>query len=1496
MSLNLTTFFQRTGRLLAVLFISLLLLISLGLLTAGSITAQSPDPPPVKGSDYSPPVGPADPSATTATRLSQIGPTLRAKIEPQLFKKLLTEATPPPFVVYLKQQADLAATSAALSAQGQLDEVGRRRAIVDTLQQTAQSSQVAVLQLLRDSANPGGLTGQSVPTTAIRPLWIVNAVAASGALDTVLALAAREDVEMVRLDKMITLDNPANNKKIALHPQATIPDPQSPISNWGIAQTRIDLVHNALKIDGTGVVVANVDTGVDWQHPALHTQYRGFSGEGKLPQHVTNWYDATGDGAAYPVDGNGHGTHTMGTMVSNSGLGVAPGARWIAVKAFNSAGGAQTSWLHAAYQWLLAPNGDPALAPDVVNNSWSDNNPANLEFAADIQALLNAGIFPVFSAGNKGPNEGSIGSPASLGLAFAVGASTLDEEIAIFSSRGPSPFGPVKPDVAAPGKEINSTFPGGTYTDLDGTSMAAPHVAGLAALLLQASPQLGADLPRLARTITSTAIPLGGSLPNNDFGWGRIDAYNAVMSVISAGTMQGIVTQVGNGLPVSQPKIQITPRSGGPAVTVTGNAAGSYLQGLAPGQYDATASAFGYQPGTIFNITILTGTPRIQNFSLSPTPFGTLKGIVRAQNGNAPLAATVQVNGTPSKISTNPADGSYSLKLPIGTYNLTVSSAGHRIGKASGLTINDGATVTQDFQLAGAPSILLVDSGTWSQDSEIQYYQQALSDAQYLYDLRRINTPFGSASDVPVTSTLTAYDIVVWSSPVDSPGYVGADAALVGYLDEGGKLLLSGQDVAYYDSGGAFGGVITPYLTSRFMVRLAGDDSGSDQVVGTSAGALSGLSMSLTGQNGADNQVSPDVIDLVEPDFADALITYDNDLLAGVQVGDCVPYRAMFLSFGLEGINSRTDRQTVMQKTLDWLMKTPDAHKVEIEAQDSPLIGDFNSVVNHTFRLRNIGRQNDTYALPVTSNWPLNPTPPSTLALASCQSKVITVGVRINTTAWHISDTLSLTVQSQANPAVSATATRLSKSPAPVLLVDDDRFFSFADEFRQALTGSGILYDYFQVPKSWQGPVPPSPSLQMLKMHPITVWYTGYDWFQPLIPEEEERLAAYLESGGRLFFSSQDFIYNLPDNKPDEFARTYLGVQTHREDYQHKSVIGKRDNLVSTQLGPYSLTFPPGYNNNTDALTPTTTAQVVTVDPAGQVSGVMTSGPGSSGKPWRTIFLAYGPELLAENERIKLLQRSVGWLSTLGTSTVTPHTSAALDGEVITYTINLINDGPIDLATTYFTATIPANLTLNTQSAELTPLGNQLAWNGPLARNASKSFFYQATIADPLPLGTVLSQTSQIYNPAQDLRFERLATVYVNFPDLQHSRLSVSPAQDVKAGDSLTYSLVLRNSGLVDDPLITATNKLPHMLLLGDVDAPTQGTLLSNGRDTITWTTPLSVNAVATLTYRAVISYQSSTPIENVVRLDDNLNEPFNVAARAYFEVFLRYFPIIFKN
>ena len=290
-------------------------------------------------------------------------------------------------------------------------------------------------------------------------------MAAKGSLQTVLALAARPDVKIVRLDKKVQLAEPSRL-------QFQAPLSQSP--EWGVAKIRANLVHNALNIDGSGVVVANIDSGVDWQHPALQTKYRGYTGEGKLPQHTGNWYDATGEGATYPVDGNGHGTHTMGTMVGGEGIGVAPGARWLAVRAFDSSGTAQNSWLHEAMQWILAPNGNPALAPNIVNNSWGSDFGASTEFEADVQALLDAGIYTVFSAGNNGPSAGTVGSPGSFTISFAVGATTSDDEIANFSSRGPSPWGQVKPEVSAPGKDILSSLPGGGYGNKDGTSMAAP--------------------------------------------------------------------------------------------------------------------------------------------------------------------------------------------------------------------------------------------------------------------------------------------------------------------------------------------------------------------------------------------------------------------------------------------------------------------------------------------------------------------------------------------------------------------------------------------------------------------------------------------------------------------------------------------------------------------------------------------------------------------------------------------------------------------------------------------------------------------------------------------------------------------------------------------------------------------------------------------------------------------------------------------------------------
>ncbi|RME44029.1 MAG: peptidase S8, partial [Caldilineae bacterium] len=403
-------------------------------------------------------------------------------------------------------------------------------------------------------------------------------------------------------------------------------------------------VWQSLGVDGTGVVVANIDTGVDYLHPDLQTRYRGYRGSSLPPLNAGNWFDATGGGAQYPVDANGHGTHTMGTMVGQNGLGVAPGARWIAVRAFSSNGIAQESWLHAAFQWILAPAGDPALAPDVVNNSWSSANGSSTTFEPDIRLLVAAGIFPIFSAGNNGPDGKTVGSPGSLDIALAVGATDPDDVIAWFSSRGPSPWGKIKPDVSAPGVNVLSTLPGGAYGTASGTSMAAPHVAGVAALLRQADPAL--SYTDTFRLITETTQPLGDPHPNNTYGWGLVNAYEAVQRAANAGLVVGRVTDGKSGDPIAGASVTFTPRYTGTASTTTTGGDGMYRRGLSAGAYNLRAAAFGYAPQTLFGVTVVTGTTITRNFALSLLPTGALGGAIAEAGAERPLSATLFVGRT----------------------------------------------------------------------------------------------------------------------------------------------------------------------------------------------------------------------------------------------------------------------------------------------------------------------------------------------------------------------------------------------------------------------------------------------------------------------------------------------------------------------------------------------------------------------------------------------------------------------------------------------------------------------------------------------------------------------------------------------------------------------------------------------------------------------------------------------------------------------------------
>jgi subtilisin family serine protease len=344
----------------------------------------------------------------------------------------------------------------------------------------------------------------------VRSLWIADAVAVSADASAIAILQARPDVVSIEADSVLPIQ-PAD---------ATTGEP-------GIAASGApSLWSNA--IDGRGVTVATLDTGVDLTHPELASRYRGGS---------NSWFDPFGQHAE-PVDvalpghpAPGHGTQVMGVMVAGNGIGMAPGARFIAARVFDDAGNSTDSAVHAAFQWLLDPDLNPATndAPNVVNASWgSPSTFCDPTFQPDLVALRAAHILPVFAAGNFGASDST---PANLPEAFAVGGLN-GSAIASWSSIGPSDCNLGQyPALVAPGTGIRSTdrsagFPTPQYqTGLQGTSFSAPHVAGALALLLQVAPLLGAD--DQARLLTQSAHDLGATGPDSTYGAGSLDVARA---------------------------------------------------------------------------------------------------------------------------------------------------------------------------------------------------------------------------------------------------------------------------------------------------------------------------------------------------------------------------------------------------------------------------------------------------------------------------------------------------------------------------------------------------------------------------------------------------------------------------------------------------------------------------------------------------------------------------------------------------------------------------------------------------------------------------------------------------------------------------------------------------------------------------------------------------------------------------------------------------------
>ncbi len=460
------------------------------------------------------------------------------EVEPALTMQLTADHTSG-YLIYFREKPDLSAAYA-------MDWKARGRYVVNHLQATAEHSQTRVKVYLEK---------QGIPCQSY---WIDNVIVVGGSDRAVFTgLLQFTEIEILRARRHPILYEP---EKFSANPLA-VTTIETNISRIGADQVW------AMGIDGSGIVVANIDTGVRYTHEALVNQYRGNLGGGSF-DHNYNWWDpALGGQNLVPDDWHNHGSHTMGIMLGDDGgdnqIGMAPGAAWIACQAFES----DDSELLECGQFMAAPwdltqqNANPDLRPHIVNNSWGDClRYVDHWYDGIINNWHALGIYPVFSNGNASncsysqpPGLNTVGNPARMGNVTAVGSTNRDDgTYAVHSNWGPTDdadtinprgFPDMKPQVVAPGYNIRSAIKSSdtSYQNWAGTSMAAPHVSGLVALMWSAASCLTGNYAATETILEETANPIyynDGSAatpanhPNYATGWGEINAYEAVRAAL----------------------------------------------------------------------------------------------------------------------------------------------------------------------------------------------------------------------------------------------------------------------------------------------------------------------------------------------------------------------------------------------------------------------------------------------------------------------------------------------------------------------------------------------------------------------------------------------------------------------------------------------------------------------------------------------------------------------------------------------------------------------------------------------------------------------------------------------------------------------------------------------------------------------------------------------------------------------------------------------------
>lgn len=357
-------------------------------------------------------------------------------------------------------------------------------------------------------------------------LWVSNTVLLELDAAEALDLAENPDVEAVFEDRRFQMlpPSPAASDTAPSAPAGVVHAPGG--ARWGLDAMGAARIQKELGLDGEGVVLGHIDTGAEASHPHLKGRVKGFR-------------DFVED-RDLPYDDHGHGTHTLGVMVGGgAGRSVAPKARVLVGRALDETGGGQLSDLVRALQWMADPDGNPDTRdqPFALNCSWglprAELKAAGVSdriFWDAVQSLRDAGVVPVFSSGNEGPEVQVV--PGGYPHVLSVGAHDARGAIPHFSSGGMISWGGeslLRPDLVAPGKGVYSSHKGGRYRTLQGTSQAAPHLTGLLALMKQAKPGLSASQ---AEAIVRRSVQDRGSQgPDPRAGRGSLDGWAAVQAV-----------------------------------------------------------------------------------------------------------------------------------------------------------------------------------------------------------------------------------------------------------------------------------------------------------------------------------------------------------------------------------------------------------------------------------------------------------------------------------------------------------------------------------------------------------------------------------------------------------------------------------------------------------------------------------------------------------------------------------------------------------------------------------------------------------------------------------------------------------------------------------------------------------------------------------------------------------------------------------------------------